>query len=82
MHHPEIGMIWDRRILGIETLWRRIEQIEPFSRHPGNDFSGGTVTGPTSSNITWTDNGVSDPGDITAVDVYAPAPPPFALYDT
>lgn len=29
------------------------------------DFAGGTASGDTMSNITWTTNGVSDPGDLT-----------------
>lgn len=35
------------------------------------DFSSRTVSGDTASNITWATNGVSDPGDLTAVDVNA-----------
>jgi hypothetical protein len=33
------------------------------------DFTGRTVSGATASNITWTTNGVQDPGDLTAVPV-------------
>jgi hypothetical protein len=32
------------------------------------DFTGRTVSGNTAGNITWTLNGVQDPGDLTAVD--------------
>ena len=38
------------------------------------DFAGRTVSGDTASNITWTTNGVADPGDLTAVDVNSAAP--------
>jgi hypothetical protein len=33
------------------------------------DFTGRTVNGNTAAKITWTTDGVSDPGDLTAVDV-------------
>jgi hypothetical protein len=46
------------------------------------DFSGRTVSGDTASNITWTTNGVLDPGAITALDIDSAAPGTFELFDT
>jgi hypothetical protein len=46
------------------------------------DFTGRTVSGDTAQNITWSVNGVSDPGDLTAVDINNAAPPTFVLFDT
>jgi len=45
------------------------------------DFSGRTVSGDTAGNITWTTNGVSSPGVLTAVDVNATGKL-AGLYDT
>lgn len=45
------------------------------------DFTGRTVSGNTASDITWTTDGVADPGDMTAVDVNATGAL-AGLYDT
>ncbi len=46
------------------------------------DFNGRTVSGTTASNLTWTLNGVSSPGDLTVVDTPVPVAPALALFNT
>ena len=40
MRAPEIRMIWNGSVFGIQTLWRCIEEMKALARDPRDHFCG------------------------------------------